>query len=97
MIAKDEEMDIDVEEESNKEVNFTKRVEECLKEVGDASIDVDFVVDAGVSMLLLLYMPKWAKSCRFTCRSLPEIQVGTITRSESRLWLEAIHRCLARL
>lgn len=39
--------------------------------------------------------PKSAKSCWFTCRSLPEIQVGTIMRSESKLWLEAIHRRLA--
>ena len=51
MIARDEEMDVDVEEEANEEVTFTERVEECLKEVGDANIDVDFVVDAGVSMI----------------------------------------------
>ena len=50
MIARDEEMDVDVEEEVNEEVTFTKRVEECLKEVGDANIDVDFVVDTGVPL-----------------------------------------------
>ena len=49
--ARDEEMDVDVKEEANEEVTFTERVEECLKEVGDANIDVDSVVDAGVSML----------------------------------------------
>ena len=78
-------MDVDVKEEANEEVTFTERVEECLKEVGDASIDVDSVVDAGVINAFLL----------FTCRSLPEIQVGTIMRSGSRLWLEAFHRRLA--
>ena len=51
MTARDEEVEVDVEEEANEEVTFTERVEECLKEVGDANIDVDFVVDAGVSML----------------------------------------------
>ena len=88
-------MDVDVKEEANEEVTFTERVEECLKEVGDANIDVDSVVDAGVSMLSSTVRPKSAKSCRFTCRSLPEIQVGTIMSSGSRLWLEAIHRRLA--
>ena len=51
MIARDEEMDVDVKEEANEEVTFTERIEECLKEVGGANIDVDSVVDAGVSML----------------------------------------------
>ena len=51
MIARDEEMDVDVKEEANEEVTLTERVEECLKEVGDANIDVDSFVDAGVSML----------------------------------------------
>ena len=85
MIARDEEMDVDVKEEANEEVTFTERVEECLKEVGDANIDVDSFVDAGVSML----------SYCTTYRSLAEIQVGTIMRSGSTLWLEAIHRRLA--
>ena len=48
-------MDVDVEEEANEEVTLTERVEECLKEVGDANMDVDIFVDAGVSMLLTLY------------------------------------------
>ena len=55
MIARDEEMDVDVKEEANEGVTFTERVEECLKEVGDANIDVDSVVDAGVSDAFLLY------------------------------------------
>ena len=42
MIARDEEIDIDVEKEANEEVTLTERVEECLKEFGDANINVDF-------------------------------------------------------
>ena len=42
MIARDAEMDIDVEKEANEEVTLTERVEECLKEFGDANINVDF-------------------------------------------------------
>ena len=30
MIARDEELDVDVKEEANEEVTFTERVEECL-------------------------------------------------------------------
>lgn len=55
MDARDEEMDVDVEEEANEDATSTERVEECLKEVGDANIDVDFLADAGVSMLLPLH------------------------------------------
>lgn len=47
MDARDEEMDVDVEE-ANEDATSTERVEECLKEVGDANIDVDFLADAGV-------------------------------------------------
>ena len=50
MVARDDEMDVDVEEVANEEVTLAERIKECLKEVGDASIDVDFFVDA-VSML----------------------------------------------
>ena len=55
MVARDEEMDVDVEEEANEEVTLIERIKECLKEVGDAGIDVDFSVDTGVSMLVPLY------------------------------------------
>lgn len=48
MDARDEEMHVDVEEEANEDATSTERVEECLKEVGDANIDVDFLADAGV-------------------------------------------------
>ena len=55
MVARDEEMDVDVEGEANEEVTLIERIKECLKEVGDAGIDVDFLVDTGVSMLVPLY------------------------------------------
>ena len=70
-----------------------------LIEVKSASVDVDFFVDAGVSMLLPL--------CHLSRRrvgGLPaevsqilntQIQARTIMTLESRLWLEAIHRRLA--
>ena len=53
MVARNEEMDVDVEEEANEEVSTFdgKTVEECQKEVGNVNIDVDFFV----SMLLLPY------------------------------------------
>lgn len=100
MVARDKEMDVDVEEEANEEVTLTKRIKECLKGTGDAGIDIDFFVDTGVSMLVPLYdlsrrrvagLPVKASQILNT-----QIQVGTIMKSESRLWLEAILRCLAR-
>ena len=99
IVAREEEMDVHVQEEVSEEVTLTERITECLKEVGDASIDVDFFVDAGVSMLVPLYdlsrrrvagLPVKASQILNT-----QIQVGTIMRSESRLWLEAINRRLA--
>ena len=99
MVVRGEEMEIDDDEVANEEVSLADRIKECLKEVGSASIDVDFFVNAGVSMLLPLYDLSWRR-----VESLPavacqilntQIQVATIMRSESRLWLEAIHRRLA--
>ena len=99
MVARDKEMDIDVEEEANEEVTLTKRIKECLKGAGDAGIDIDFFVDTGVSMLVPLNdlsrrrvagLPVKASQILNT-----QIQVATIMRLESRLWLEAILRCLA--
>lgn len=55
IVAREEEMDVHVQEEASEEVTLTERITECLKEVGDASIDVDFFVDTGVSMLVPLY------------------------------------------
>ena len=55
MVVRDEEMEIDDDEVANEEVTLADRIKECLKEVGSASIDVDFFGDAGVSMLLPLY------------------------------------------
>ena len=91
MVARDKEMDVDVEEKANEEVTLTKRIKECLKGTGDAGIDIDFFVDTGVSMLVPLYdlsrrrvagLPVKASQILNT-----QIQVGTIMRSESRLWL----------
>ena len=42
ILARDEEMDVHVQEEAGEEVTLTERITECLKEVGDGSIDVDF-------------------------------------------------------
>ena len=70
MVARDKEMDIDVEEEANEEVTLTKRIKECLKGAGDAGIDIDFFVDTGVSMLVPLY--DLSRRSRFTCKSLPD-------------------------
>lgn len=42
MVARDKEMDVDVEEKANEEVTLTKRIKECLKGTGDAGIDIDF-------------------------------------------------------
>ena len=55
IVAGEEEMDVHVQEEASEEVTLTERITECLKEFGDASIDVDFFVDTGVSMLVPLY------------------------------------------
>ena len=99
IVARQEEMDVHVQEEASEEVTLTERITECLKEFGDASIDVDFFVDAGMSMLVPLYdlsrrgvaaLPVEASQILNT-----QIQVGTIMRSESRLWLEAINGRLA--
>ena len=38
MVARDEEMDVDVEEKANEEVTLIERIKEYLKEVGDAGI-----------------------------------------------------------
>ena len=93
IVAREEEMDVHVQEEASEEVTLTERITECLKEVGDASIDVDFFVDAGMSMLVPLYdlsrrrvagLPVEASQILNT-----QIQVGTIMR------LEAINRRLA--
>ena len=54
IVAGEEEMDIHVQEEASEEVTLTERITECLKEVGDASIDIDFFLDTGVSMLVPL-------------------------------------------
>ena len=43
MVARDKEMDVDVEEEANEEVTLTKRIKDCLKGAGDAGIDIDFL------------------------------------------------------
>ena len=96
IVAREEEMDVHVQDEASEEVTLTERITECLKEAGDASIDVDFFVDAGVSMLVPLYdlsrrrvagLPVEASQIPNT-----QIRVSTIMRSESRLWLEAINR-----
>lgn len=66
--------------------------------VGNSTIDVDFFVDAGVSMLVPLY-----DLSRRGVAGLPEashilntqIHASAIMRSESRLWLEVINRRLA--
>ena len=89
IVARDDKMDVDVEEVANKEVTLAERIIECLKEVGDASIDVDYFVDAGMSMLVPLYdlsrrrvagLPAEASKILHT-----QIQVCIIMRSESRL------------
>ena len=49
IVAREEEMDVHVQEAASEEVTLTERITECLKEFGDASIDVDFFVNAGVS------------------------------------------------
>ena len=36
ILARDEEMDVHVQEEAGEEVTLTERITECLKEVGDA-------------------------------------------------------------
>jgi len=59
MVVRGEEMEIDDDEVANEEVSLADRIKECLKEVGSASIDVDFFVNAGVSMLLPLYDLSW--------------------------------------
>ena len=88
IVARDDKMDVDVEEVANKEVTLAERIIECLKEVGDATIDVDYF-DAGVSMLVPLYnlsrrrvagLPAEASKILNT-----QIQVRIIMRSESRL------------
>ena len=48
MVTRDEEMDVDVDEVANAEVTLTERIEECLKQLGNDSIDVDSFVAAGV-------------------------------------------------
>ena len=76
---------------------MTDKIKKCLKVVGNSNIDVDFFVNAGVSMLVLLY-----DLSRRGVAGLPEashilntrIHASTIMRSESRLWLEAIYRRL---
>ena len=87
IVAREEEMDVHVQEEASEEVTLTERITECLKEVGDASTDVDFFVDAGASVLVPLYdlsrrrvagLPVEASQILNT-----QIQVGTIMRSES--------------
>ena len=84
ILARDKEMDVHVQEEAGEEVTLTDRITECLKEVGDDSIDVDFFVDAGVAMLVPLYdlsrrrvagLPVEASQNLNT-----QIQVGTIMR-----------------
>ena len=94
-------MDVHIQEEASEEVTLTERITECLKEVGDASIDADFFVDTGVSKIMFVPL------CDLTRRRLAglpveasqilntQIQVDTIMRSESKLWLEAINRRLA--
>ena len=100
ILARDEEMDVHVQEEAGEEVTLTERITECLKGVGDASVDVDFFVDAGVSMLVPLYDLSRRRVAGLAVEDSQilntQIQVGTIMRSESRLWLEAINRRLAQ-
>ena len=100
ILARDKEMDVHVQEEAGEEVTLTERITECLKEVGDACIDVDFFVEAGVSMLVPLYDLSRRRVAGLPvegCEILnTQIQVGNIMRSESRLWLEAINRRLAQ-
>ena len=55
VVVRDEEMEIDDDVEANEEVTLADRIKEYPKEVGSGSIDIDFFVDAGVSMLLPLY------------------------------------------
>ena len=99
IVAREEAMDVHVQEEASEEVTLTERITECLKEFGDASIDVDFFVDAGVSMLVPLYdlSRRGVAALNVEASQIlnTQIQVGTIMRSESRLWLEAINGHLA--
>lgn len=49
MVVRDREMYVDVHEVANEEVSLAKRIKECLKEVGSASVDVDIFVDRRVN------------------------------------------------
>ena len=95
MVAQDEQMII---EEENEETTLVNKIKTCLEEVATSNIDVEFFVNSGVSMLVPLY-----DISRRGVAGTPQaahllnsrIFASTVLRSESRLWLEAIYRRLA--
>ena len=91
--------DVEMIEEENEETILVDKIKNCLEKVAIPNIDAEFFVNSGVSMLVPLY-----EISRRGVAGTPQaahllksnILASTILRSESRLWLEAIYRRLAR-
>ena len=91
--------DVEMIEEENEETILVDEIKNCLEKVATPNIDAEFFVNSRVSMLVPLY-----EISRRGVAGTPQaahllksnILASTILRSESRLWLEAIYRRLAR-
>ena len=91
--------DVEMIEEENEETILVDEIKNCLEKVATPNIDAEFFVNSRVSMLV----PQYEISRRGVAGT-PQaahllksnILASTILRSESRLWLEAIYRRLAR-
>ena len=78
---------------------LTKTLNTCLETVENSEMDVEFFVDTGVAMLVALLdiCRRGAGGITQVGRLLSSSQIyaSTVFRSESRLWLETIHRRLS--
>ena len=87
------------EEEETEHSILTKTLNTCLEMVENSEMDVEFFVDTGVAMLvaLLAICRRGAGGITQAGRLLSSSQIfaSTVFRSESRLWLETIHRRLS--
>ena len=91
--------DVEMIEEENEATILVDKIKNCLEKVATPNIDAEFFVNSGVSILVPLY-----EISRRGVAGTPQaahllksnILASTILRSESRLWLEAIYRHLAR-
>lgn len=80
------------------QVRLKDKITECLKMVRGSNIDLDFFVDARLSMLVPLYYLSQQGVAGLPEASIilsTQIQSSSIMRLESRLQLEAIYRRLA--